>query len=171
MASTVRRNDLEVANYLIVETPEYFIDTEIFTKNRFESYQPDLKLDKLAVPLLSGEDPENIEIPEDRLLESIISIEYPFSFELVGKGFSEDLMKKAGFQYVLRFLHGEESTLKTLLDYSEEAVNPTATTYKFYFKHLVTGDVYLGESWDGQADWQSALNVHLSNMKKRLKVE
>jgi hypothetical protein len=53
----VQRAGLEVANFLISGSPEFFIDTQIFKKNRFESFQPDLKLDNLAVPLVHSDDP------------------------------------------------------------------------------------------------------------------
>ena len=79
-------------------------------------------------------------------------------------------MKKAGFQYVLRYLHGEEATLMTLLDYREDA-NPEKIGYKFYMKHLVTGDIYLGNTWDIQAGWQAALNRHLTNLRQSLKIK
>jgi len=169
--AAVRRHDLEIANFLISDTPEYFVDTEVFTKNRFESFQPDLKLDKLAVPLFTGIDPENIEEPEDQTLQAIVQAKYPFNYELVRTDLTEDLMKKAGFHYVLRYLHGEEATLMTLLDYRETATNPEKMGYKFYMKHLVTGDIYLGNTWDIQTNWQAALNKHLTNLRQTLKVE
>ena len=171
LATAVRMNDLEIANFLIAETPEFFIDTKIFTKNRFDSFQPDLKLDKLAVPLFHGKDLENLENSEDQELKTIMETHYPFSYELVSSEMTEDLMKKAGFHYVLRFLHGEESTLLTLLDYEDDANEPTKIGYKFYAKHLISGDIYLGNIWDNRSSWQSALNTHLRNLKKNLKVE
>lgn len=171
LASAVRRTGLDIANFLIAESPELFVDTEIFIKNRFESFQPDLKLDKLAVPLFLGKDPDDMENAKDIELESIMQEQYPFSYEMVGSDLTEDLMKKAGFQYVLRFLNAEESTLKMLLDYIEPAASPTKLVYKFYIRHLISGDIYLGNTWDSQTSWQAALKVHLTNMKKFLKVE
>ena len=171
LAAVVRRTGLDIGNFLIAESPEFFTDTEIFMKNRFETFQQDLKLDKLAAPLFFGQDPENTETSEDRELESILGREYPFNYELVSANFTEALMKKAGFQYVLRYLHAEESTLKLLLDYTRQADSPSKLVYKFYIKHLITGDIYLGNTWDSQTSWQEALNVHLTNMKKSLKVE
>ena len=171
LATAVRMNDLEIANFLIAETPEFFIDTRIFTKNRFSSFQPDLKLDKLAVPLFHGTDHETLNNSDDQELKSIMQTQYPFSYELVSSEMTEDLMKKAGFHYVLRYLHGEESTLLTLLDYDDNSDEPTKMGYKFYAKHLISGDIYLGNSWDNRSSWQSALNTHLRNLKKSLKVE
>ncbi len=171
LASTVRRAGLDIANFLIAESPEFFMDTEIFIKNRFESFQPDLKLDMLAAPLFFGRDPDNLEYSADEDLESIMRSEYPFNYELVSTDLTEDQMKKAGFHYVLRYLHTEESTLKILLDYTGPATNPSKPGYKFYIKHLITGDIYLGNTWDSQASWQAALKMHLNNMKKSLKVK
>ena len=171
LATAVRRSDLEIANFLIAETPEFFIDTRIFTKNRFVSFQPDLKLDKLAVPLFHTANPDSLVNAEDRELRSLIVSLYPFSFELVGNQMTEELMKKAGFQYVLRYLHAEESTLITLLDYDDESDAPTRLGYKFYVKHLISGDIYLGDGWDSRTSWQSALTTHINNMRRSLKVE
>jgi len=171
LAITVRRTGLDIANFLIAESPEFFIDTEIFKKNRFESFQPDLKLDKLAAPLFFGNDPDNLENSADKELESIMRQAYPFKYELVSTKLTEDLMKKAGFQYVLRYLHAEESTLKTLLDYTDQETSSSTVGYKYYIKHLITGDIYLGDTWDSRIRWQAALSVHLKNLKRSLKVE
>lgn len=167
----IRRGDLEVGNFLISESPEIFVDTQIFRKNRFEQFQPDLKLDKLAAPLFVSHGPENIESSMDLELQQIMQRLYPFNYELVGTNMTEDLMQKAGFHYVLRYLHAEESTLETLLDYENIARNAPEFQYKFYIKHLISGDVYLGDSWDGRPSWQEALNTHLDNMRRSLKVE
>jgi len=171
MTLNVQRANLELGNFLISESPEFFIDTPIFKKNRFESFQPDLKLDKLAVPLMHSPDPENIQNSEDQELRSIMRQQYPFEYQLVGNTMSEELMKKAGYQYVLRYLYAEESTLLTLLDYQITPENPSMFGYKYYFKHLITGDIYLGENWDSRPGWQEALNVHLHNMRKYLNQE
>jgi len=167
----VRRTDLERTNFLISGSPEFFYDTRIFTKNRFESFQPDLKLDKLAVPLFVGKDPENIENQQDSELKQIMGSQYPFNYELVGAEMSEDLMQKAGFHYVLRYLHGEDQVIRTLLDYTEPHESPETVGYKYYFKHLITGDIYLGDDWDSQPQWQQALMIHLTKMRRSLKVE
>ena len=171
LSTTMRQIDLERSNFLISESPEFFVDTPIFRKNRFESYQPDLKLDKLAVPLFYSQNPENIEDPSDLELQSIMQLLYPFKYELVGIQMTEDLMKKAGFQYVLRYLHGEEATMKTLLDYQVETENAERIGYKYYVKHLITGDIFLGDRWDSRNTWQEALSNHLTDMKRTLKVE
>jgi hypothetical protein len=171
LASMVRRTDLEVANFLISGSPELFYDTEIFTKNRFESYQPDLKLDKLAAPLFYSDDVEGLEQLWDQELKDIMHTQYPFAYELVAPNMTEDLMMKAGFQYVLRYLHGEERSLRTLLNYPSVDDHPDQTVYKYYIKHLITGDIYLGDAWDSQPEWQQALMIHLTKLRRSLKVE
>lgn len=172
LAGIVRRTDLERGNFLISNAPEFFYDTRIFVKNRFESFQPDLKLDKLAAPLFFGNNTDQPEHPRDQELTRILNSQYPFSYEIVGVGMTEDLMKKAGFQYVLRYLHAEEKILRTLLDYSStEELYDGGLSYKFYVKHLITGDIYLGDDWDSRPDWQQALMVHLTKLRRALKVE
>ena len=171
LTQNVSRSGLEIGNFLISEAPEFFVDTPIFRKNRFESFQPDLKLDKLAVPLFFGEDPKEPSHPADLEIQAIFKNLYPFEYQTVSAGMSEDLMKKAGFHYVLRYLNAEESTLVKLLDYQFQPDNPNKLGYKFYFKHLITGDIYLGDNWDSRSTWQEALQVHLSTMRRSLKVE
>ncbi len=171
LTQIVNRSGLEIANFLISESPEFFVDTPIFKKNRFESFQPDLKLDKLAVPLFDGLDPGDTNSLADQEIQVICNNQYPFKYEIVGAEMDEDLMKKAGFQYVLRYLYAEESTLLTLLDYEFHSETPNTFGYKFYFKHLITGDIYLGDNWDSRPTWQESLNVHLQSMKRALKVE
>ncbi|GJM30032.1 MAG: hypothetical protein DHS20C17_26670 [Cyclobacteriaceae bacterium] len=171
LTAVARRTDLERENFLISESPELFYDTSIFAKNRFESFQPDLKLDKLAVPLFYGTDVESPEHQWDQELKEIMRSQYPFTYELVAANMTEDLMQKAGFHYVLRYLHAEEQTLRTLLDYQGPADQPTQIAYKYYFKHLITGDIYLGDTWDSRPDWQQALMLHLTKLRRSLKVE
>ncbi|MFW5760756.1 MAG: hypothetical protein ACOCXH_07255, partial [Cyclobacteriaceae bacterium] len=52
------QQNLKLANYLIIDQPEYYKDTPLMLGRRFEEYQPDLKLDKLVVPAF-----ETIKLP------------------------------------------------------------------------------------------------------------
>ena len=44
-----------------------------------------------------------------------------------------------------------------------------AMIYKYYVKHINSGDVYLGEQWDGDDSWQEALSNHISAILNKLK--
>jgi hypothetical protein len=40
--------------------------------------------------------------------------------------------------------------------------------YKYYVKHINSGDIYLGEQWDGDDTWQDALFNHISLIINKL---
>jgi len=43
-----------------------------------------------------------------------------------------------------------------------------APVYKYYIKHIYSGDVYLGTGWDADETWQEALQNHMDNLLKAL---
>ena len=40
--------------------------------------------------------------------------------------------------------------------------------YKFYIKHIYTGNVFLGKKWDAAPTWEEALNNYLDNLRNEL---
>jgi hypothetical protein len=42
--------------------------------------------------------------------------------------------------------------------------------YKFYFKHIDSGNVYLGSKWDADLNWYDALSNQLKGLKKEMKI-
>lgn len=170
LAAAVKSRGLEVDNFLVVEKPEFFVDTGIFKSNRFETFQPDLKLDKLAVPLFGNDNPEDIRDERNEQLQSIMT-RYPFKYELVDYAKGEDIFRRAGFQYILLNLYAPEPTLRKLLDYRDDQGNETKMAYKFYVRHIISGDIYLGDQWDADSSWEVALNSFITNLKRSLKVE
>lgn len=194
----VSRLDYEKSNYLIIDQPEYFEDTRINKGKRFETFHSDLKLDKLAVPKFEEADPPDLKpegtlnnqvqqsltnnkeeaIANNHRLEGIMAA-YPYKYELVDPNKSEDNLRKEGFQYILLRLHTSDITIKNLLNYlpdkpgasSLKSVTPrTEPVYKYYIKHIYSGDIYLGTDWDAASTWQEALEIHIQNMRRELKV-
>jgi len=43
--------------------------------------------------------------------------------------------------------------------------------YKFYFRHIDSGDVFLGTKWDADLTWQQALKNQLKGFKIEFKIE
>jgi DNA-directed RNA polymerase subunit L len=39
---------------------------------------------------------------------------------------------------------------------------------KYYVKHINSGEVFLGEQWDGDDNWNDALKNHLNNLMEKL---
>jgi hypothetical protein len=120
-------------------------------------------------------------------LESLFS-SYSWAYALVDYDFNETNMRNKGFQYVLVPLRGEPRYLRRLLGYRDSQPGAELRShyldesgalkytdlaadrpvYKFYIKHIHTGDVYLGEQWDAADTWQEALHRHLSHVVKKL---
>ena len=120
-------------------------------------------------------------------LEALFA-DYTWPFALVEYDFNENNLRVKGFQYVLVQLRAEPEYLRRLLGYrdtSSETANRSAyldasgqlqftelpsgrPVYKYYIKHIHTGDVYLGEQWDAAETWQEALRRHLSLLGKKL---
>jgi len=191
LAFDLSQSGLVRENFLITELPEFFTDTKIFRNRRFESFNPDLKLDKLAVPEMSSQasvSTDTVISTSDQQLRTIME-QYPFAFEMVDNQRDEDLLRKAGFQFILLRLHSSGHALQTLLDYPasegdsllsirrspdgsfSQPIAKDQPVYKYYIKHIYTGDVYLGDQWDGDPQWTVALENHFLNLKAALKVK
>ncbi len=196
----VSNGGYEKSNYLIIDQPEFFEDTRINKGKRFEMFLSDLKLDKLAVQKFevnegTSKKNENAKAnqedvnsqginvslsAENTRLEGIMST-YPFKYEIVDGSRTEDQLRKAGIQYVLVRINTSEQAIKDLLNYPadknvsaevknfEEGIR-TEPVYKYYIRHIYSGDIYLGNEWDAASTWWEALENHISNLRKELKV-
>ena len=99
-------------------------------------------------------------------------------------GIPEKELRKQGQLYVLGFIHARGSVAKELLGYdmtkSESAllsvtfpdgqqqlknIPSNTPVFKFYFKHIDSGNVFLGTKWDADVTWQQALINHIRGMK------
>lgn len=156
----VSGSGLNRSNFLILEQPEFFYKTEMFAKGRFEKFNPDLKLDKLAVPLFEERVPpqnippgmsrdevtqkvntENIQIKEANTRLQEILNDYPFSYELVSYKDGEAAWKKTGNHFLLLNIHGKASTVRDFLGYNAVADQPTITSTKVIAGEPVTQEI------------------------------
>lgn len=165
--------DLKLGNYLIIDTPEYFYTTDIKVNKRYFSYALDLKLDKMAVPaydiFVENGDGEN-----QSRLNSVME-NYPYQWGVTQPGVDEkDLRLKEGYQYVLLYLHTSAANIRRFLNYGSNEEIPLElqadlsddrSVYKFYIRHIYTGDVYAGTHWDAAETWEEALKNHLDNLR------
>ncbi len=154
--NVVRRSGLEKQNFLVIDVPEFFVGSgNIIRGNRAEGFAQDLKLDKLAIPRFGD--------AQDSALARIMK-PYPYEYALVDANRSEDELRQEGYQYIFRRLYTREENIREMLGYpaGETGQEPV---YKYYVKHIYTGDVYLGNAWDADASWQTALINHLRNMR------
>lgn len=181
---------LEKSNFLIIDQPDYIDLVPLVTGKRFESYNPDLKIDKLAVSKFerdfAGQSADEANAVLNEIMES-----YPFRFEWAESQIEDEsaLVRTKGTQFIMYMAYGHGSSLKRLLGYK---VDPAETmyislrrgengsvkqwkandlVYKFYIKHAYSGDFYMGSQWDADSSWEQALINFIENMKTDLKVK
>ncbi len=168
-------------NFLVTKTPEFFEDINLFKRGRYDDYNRDLKLDKLAIPIFS-----QISIPSN-ISESTIQISnrnatlrqdsldlvsimktYPFQYGFVNPDKTEKKLRNDKYEFVLYYLNTSERVIQELLNYSEEKRSiSNQPVIKFYVKHIFSGEIYLGK-WDASTSWQQALRNHLEGIKARV---
>ena len=194
-----KTSGLSFANYLIIDQPEFFKGTQVFSGKRYELFWSDLRIDKLAIPQFPLADttlssPLVAEVnalikQENQKLDSIIRTTYPFQGVLTSSSDIE-VLKKEGFQYMLLYVSGPGRSVRDLLEYKQvpgethyisqvlggpdkglKRLPAEAPVYKFYIKQLYSGNVYLGSVWDADTHWEQALSHFIQNMRTELKVE
>lgn len=172
---------LKKENMLINEYPELAMPLNVFKGRRAEFFAIDLKVDPLAMPRFGDE-------TIDRELEEIMKI-YPFKYTLTAAGLSEPQIRKDGSYYVLRFVYARDKAAQQLLGYNTaraqsaivsvtypgdkvhlKNIPADAMVYKFYFKHIDSGNIFLGTKWDADVTWQQALLNQLKAFKAELNV-
>ena len=121
-------------------------------------------------------------------LKRIVEANYPMSFELTDPSESEKELLDKGFSFVLYRLHTSGKSIQRLLNYDvddedetyvtliEKNGKPTlryipvdAPVYKYYIKHIKSGNVYLGKDWDADETWQNAMQHWIKGVRKELK--
>jgi hypothetical protein len=168
-------------NLLINEVAETDLPVKVVEGTRSETYAYDLKIDNLAVPTFTDS-------AATQELSAIFKT-YPLRYQLVDNTVSEKDLRNKGFLYILCVAHGRSGVVKELLGYtvnqSESAFvsvtypgtamqlkNIPAETevYKFYARHIDSGNVYLSTKWDADTSWQQALQNFIKGMKAEMKL-
>lgn len=183
----VNKSDLERENFLIIDVPETFKRTNVIKSRRVANFNPDIRIDKLAVPKFE----ENIMLDVDvekanEELDSIMNQHYPFKYGLVDPEMSTEEMISEGYLLVLKKLQNNGESLRRMLGYDlsegetilisvRKGENDKVMKYridehvhKYYIQQLYTKDIYLGDSWDTGKTWQEALINHVENLKAKL---
>lgn len=117
----------------------------------------------------------------NRELRQIMST-YPYKYELVKYSEESRYYFMNGFQFILVNLHSRGSVLKNMLDFERadnlthlvtvtNGANPITTkipynmpVYKYYIRHSISGNVYVGDFWDTATTWQEALKIFINNV-------
>ncbi|HMG92404.1 MAG TPA: hypothetical protein VK589_20240 [Chryseolinea sp.] len=169
-------------NLLINEMPETGLKINPILGNRNEFYAIDLKVDPLAVPKTG-------DVAIDKELEEIFKMYYPLKYKMTEPGTPEKELRKQGSLYVVCFVRTRGVVAKDLLGYdtskSESAlvsvtypdnqqqlknIGSNTPVYKFYFKHIDSGNVFFGTKWDADLTWQQALINQIKGMKAELRL-
>lgn len=184
----VNKSGLERENYLIIDVPETFKRTNVIKSRRVANFNPDIRIDKLAVPKFENNIMLDVDVDKANAeLDSIMNQHYPFKYGLVEPGMSAEEMISEGYLMVLKRLQNNGESLRRMLGYNltegetllisvRRGDNEKVMKYridehvhKFYVQQLYTKDIYLGDSWDAGKTWQEALINHIENLKAKLK--
>lgn len=172
-------------NFLINDIPETDIKVPIIAGRRSELFPLDLKIDMMAVPKFN--DPA-IQSQVDTLFRKLYP--YPEKVKVVQIPADEKDLVKQGFQWVLLYVKLNGTTAHEILGYdmlktaataygSVTYPNGTAQVktisadepiYKFYIKHLRSGNVFLGTKWDADETLVQALKNHIMGYRTELKL-
>lgn len=206
LARAIDNADLSIENLLIIDSPEYFHNVDIIRGGRFESFNTDLRIDRLAVPKFtdlpvpensnsqSTMDMVNLIVEENQnnlrrnsQLERLM-LNYPYKYEIVPYEYDEKKLLTKGFQFVLMRINSSGRKVREMLGYEisqdidelvtirekdqneveVKSIPIDAMVYKYYVKHINSGDIYLGEQWDGDDNWQDAFDNHMSSLIHKL---
>lgn len=206
LARAIDNASLTLENLMIMDSPEFFRKVKIIKGRRSESFNTDLRIDRLAVPkfldlpliensgvesasemlaLIKDENSKNL--IRNSQIEQLMA-DYPYKFGIVSYEYDEKKLITKGFQFVLMRINSSEGNVKRFLGYqmSEDASklipvykdkqgNASAKSstldgmvYKYYVKHINSGDIYLGEQWDGDDNWQDAFSSHITALLRKL---
>jgi hypothetical protein len=176
-------NQLKRTNLLINDLAETDLTINPILGKRNEFFAIDLKVDPLAVPKTGDE-------AVDKQLEEIFKNNYPLKYKLTEPGLSDKELRKQGSYYVICVVYARAVVAKKLLGYdmtkSESALVSVAYSedqpqlknipsntpvYKVYFKHIDSGNVFLGTKWDADLTLEQALLNQLKGLKAELRLK
>jgi hypothetical protein len=170
--STLKRK-----NYLINDLPETNIDVANFAAKHVDRFSFEVKTFKSAIPKFTN-DADNAQ------LEAFLKENLPTKYDLVDPAVSDAELLQKGYHMVMRFIHTRGELAREILGYEptqpstslsstyfsagESKIKTIAAkkiVYKFYFKNLEYGDMYLGKKWDADETWQDALKNHIDALR------
>ncbi len=172
-------------NFLINDIPEMDIAVPIIAGRRSELFPLDLKIDLLAVPKF--DDPA-IQSEVDTLFKKLYP--YPERYKVTQIPADEKDLVKQGFQFALLYVKLNGKAAHEILGYDMQKTAATAygsvtypngtpqvktisadlPVFKFYIKHLRSGNIFLGTKWDADETITQALKNHIMGYRTELKL-
>ncbi len=191
LANDLIKAELENTNFLIPESPNFEEDTNFIKGTIYSVYSRDLRARKLAIPKYKVIDEQQLSSVKaynqkvataNKVLEDKLA-SYPYEFGFVDTEDEAELYRQR-YEYVLLRVKTTGEHLKkwfnldvvsgeteyvsinqiTKEDATLERINIDQVVYKYYVKHLVSGDVYIGDKWDTAVTWEQALENYINNM-------
>lgn len=169
------------ANFLINDVPELGFNLTFFKGEPDQRFSHDVQSFKCAIPRWGS-------AADDRDLEALVKEKFPTKCELVDPALSDAELEQKGYRLVLRFVHTRGDVARDILGYDVTQTSTSLLTnyfadneprvktvpskkviYKFYFKNTEYGNIFLGNKWDADETWQSALRNHILNLRAELK--
>jgi hypothetical protein len=169
-------------NLLMNEVAETDLPVRIIDGERKENFAYDLKVDNLAIPTFN-------DAQQDTSLAQLMKT-YPFRYKLTDHTIPDKDLRTKGYLYVLCFVHTRSSVAKELLGYpvskSESAfvsvtypngqvqlktIPADTPVFKFYIRHIDSGNIFLGTKWDAETTWQQALQNYIKAFRIEMKVD
>lgn len=163
-------------NLLILEVPEFGEMVKPITGRRGEYYDLNFSSEKLAVPTFA-----------DTAQLSQVMVSYPYKYGFTDPDKEEKKLRGDGYQYILYYVHTTGKEVKEMLGYSTtdsetayvsevvkdgqssvNSYNVNTPVYKFYIKHIHSGNVFVGKKWDAAPTWQEALSNYIDNLRNEL---
>lgn len=163
-------------NLLILGVPEFGEMAKTIDGRRGEYYDLNFSSEKLAVPIFA-----------DTAKISAIMANYPYKYGFVDPDMEEKKVRSEGYQYILYYVHSTGKAVKEMLEYpvtdtetayvSEVVKDGQAKVtsysintpvYKFYIKHIYSGNTFLGKKWDTAPTWEEALTNYIDNLRTEL---
>lgn len=171
-------------NFLINDFPETDIAIAVITGRRTELFPIDLKTDNIAIP-------RQADTAAVAGMFELMTTIYPYTnrLKLADDPAVEKDLRRQGFSFVLRYVHCRGRAARELLGYdvskNESAygsmvygngtsqlktISADVPVYKFYIKHIESGNVFLGTRWDADEDMLQALRNYIEGFKTEFKL-
>jgi hypothetical protein len=170
-------SNLKKTNFLINDLPETDLSVSVFKGRINQNFSPQVKTFKIAIPRFG-------DAAADAELEAYLKENFPVKYELVDPQADEVALSAKGFRTILRYVHTRGLLAQEILgfDMTQQArslasaivvnneiqiktILAEQTVYKFFFKNLEYGDLFLGTKWDADVTWQDALRNHVEALK------
>jgi hypothetical protein len=164
----------ELKNRLILENAIPGVLVSPIFGRRSEFYDLNLQGDKLAV----------LPFADTAKISQVMKF-YPYKYDFVNPEESEREIRSDGFQFILHYVHTTGASVREILGYETEGESYTSTSikngdpyevsydrdlpvYKFYIKHIYSGNVFLGRAYDAAPTWEEALRLYIANLREEL---